>query len=172
VIRNCISGDTAFFSRRSTVQYLHRKIPGAANLVRALPRVTGHSRVQPSTRVAGDFTETTLPPKPSFDCQTCGACCVQFGPHDGTAYVYLDRDEVHQMRSLGLPVVRQAMGGVCLGATSHDGAGGRPACVAFTGHLGGPCGCGIYEERPSICRDFEVGGELCRVARSQAGLPV
>jgi Fe-S-cluster containining protein len=109
---------------------------------------------------------------PEYDCQTCGACCVQFGPYDGNAYVYLDGKEAADLRRLGLPVVEGALGSSCLGARPHDGAGGRPACVAFTGTLGGRCGCSVYEVRPSVCREYEVGGLLCRQAREQAGLPV
>jgi Fe-S-cluster containining protein len=109
---------------------------------------------------------------PDYDCQTCGACCVQLGPWDGNAYVYLDRDEAGEMRRMGLRVVLTAFGSFCLGAAPHEGAGGRPACVAFTGTLGGRCGCSIYEARPPICREFEVGGPLCREAWEKAGLPV
>jgi len=107
-----------------------------------------------------------------YDCQTCGACCVQLGPFDGTAYVYLDKNEASLLRSYGLPVLRTAMGGYCLGARAHEGNGGRPACVAFVGKLGGPCSCSVHEDRPSVCREYEVGGPLCRQAREQAGLPV
>lgn len=113
-----------------------------------------------------------MPETPEYDCQTCGACCVQFGTEDGNAYVYLDRDEARRMGSLGLPVIRQAMGARCLGAAPNEGAGGRPACVAFVGNLGGQCGCTVYEERPSVCREFDVGGGLCLHARQQAGLPI
>ena len=110
--------------------------------------------------------------EPIYDCQTCGACCVQLGPNDGNAYVHLDRQEARQLRSLGLPVLEAAMGGYWLGAAPHKGTGGRPACVAFAGKLGGSCGCSIYQDRPVICRQFEVGDRLCREAREQAGLPV
>ena len=105
-----------------------------------------------------------------YDCQSCGACCVQFGPHDGNAYVYLDRQEARQMRSLGLPVIEQSMGSSWLTAEAHEGSGGRVACVAFIGRLGDSCGCSIYADRPGICRTFEVGEQLCKEAREQAGL--
>jgi len=108
---------------------------------------------------------------PSYDCQTCGACCVQFGRYDGNAYVYLDRDEARVLRRLGLPVVPGPFGSSCLGARRYEGAGGRPACSAFTGQLGKACGCSAYAERPSVCREYEAGGELCQQARQQAGLP-
>ena len=107
-----------------------------------------------------------------FDCQSCGACCVQLAPYDGNAYVCLDKEEARQMRALGLPVVEAAMGGRCLGAVPHEGTGGRPVCVAFSGELGGPCDCSVYEDRPSVCRESEVGSRLCREARERAGLSV
>ena len=105
-----------------------------------------------------------------YDCQRCGACCVQLGPHDGNAYVYLDPEEASRMRRLGLPVVPTVLGSACLGAAPHQGAGGRPACAAFAGEMGGPCACSVYPERPSVCQEFEPGGDLCREAREVAGL--
>lgn len=113
-----------------------------------------------------------MPDTPPYDCQTCGACCVQFGPEDGNSYVYLDREEARRMANLGLPVIGQSWGGRCLGATPHEGASGRPACVAFAGELGISCACSIHEDRPSVCRDFEVGDALCQEARLQAGLSI
>jgi uncharacterized protein len=32
--------------------------------------------------------------------------------------------------------------------------------------------CGIYEQRPTICRDYEVGGTDCISERSQSGVAV
>jgi Fe-S-cluster containining protein len=97
---------------------------------------------------------------------------VQLGPYDGTAYVYLDPEETRRMRRLGLLVVNATLGARCLGAAPHKGAGRRPACVAFAGELGRQCSCAIYEDRPAVCREFEVGSQLCRDAREQARLPV
>src|SRR3954463_12737880 len=105
-----------------------------------------------------------MPATSTYDCQTCGACCVQFGSCDGTEYVYLNRNEASVMRGYGLPVVRATLGDLFLGARPHEGSDGRPACVALAGKLGGPCGCSVYEDRPSVCREFEVGGESCREA--------
>jgi Fe-S-cluster containining protein len=107
----------------------------------------------------------------AYDCQTCGACCVHLGPYDGNAYVYLDRDEASRMRRLGLRVIAAPLGSRCLAAAPHEGAWGYPACVAFEGAVGERCACTIHPERPSICRDFEVGSDLCREARERAGLP-
>jgi Fe-S-cluster containining protein len=30
--------------------------------------------------------------------------------------------------------------------------------------------CGVYENRPTICRDFEMGGDMCRHIRVNAGV--
>jgi hypothetical protein len=30
----------------------------------------------------------------------------------------------------------------------------------------------VYEDRPSVCRQFESGSDVCREARDRAGLPV
>jgi uncharacterized protein len=109
---------------------------------------------------------------PEYDCQECGACCVQQGAPDGACYVYLDREEARRMRRLGLTVVRAALGESFLGCRSYGGAGGRPTCVAFQGVVGGSCGCSVYADRPGVCRQFEVGEALCREARRRAGLPV
>jgi uncharacterized protein len=110
--------------------------------------------------------------KQPYDCQTCGACCVHIGPYDGNGYVYLDRVEASRMRRHGLRVIEAALGGWCLGAAPHDGVWGYPACVAFEGELGVSCGCSVYEDCPSVCREFEVGGDLCREARERTGLPI
>lgn len=44
-------------------------------------------------------------------------------------------------------------------------------CAALTGTVGTQVGCGIYEWRPSPCREFEEGSDACHRARSKRGLP-
>ena len=108
---------------------------------------------------------------PEYDCQRCGACCVPPAPYDGTCYVSLDGQEAKQMRRLGVTVVH-GLGDSFLGCRPHRGAGGRPACVALRGKVGTNCHCSIYDDRPHVCRWFEVGSRLCREARQESGLPV
>jgi uncharacterized protein len=45
-----------------------------------------------------------------------------------------------------------------------------PRCAALTGKLGEKSACGIYEWRPSPCREFEEGSDACHRARSRHGL--
>ena len=43
-------------------------------------------------------------------------------------------------------------------------------CAALTGQVGVRTGCGIYEWRPSPCREFEAGSAACNRARQRHGL--
>lgn len=65
-----------------------------------------------------------------------------------------------------LPEERVALLGT---ASQKDG---RRRCVALQGEVGKPCGCRIYPDRPSLCREFEAGSPECRQARTAAGLSV
>lgn len=40
-------------------------------------------------------------------------------------------------------------------------------CAALGGSLGEKVGCGIYEWRPSPCREFAEGSEACARARAK-----
>jgi Fe-S-cluster containining protein len=45
-----------------------------------------------------------------------------------------------------------------------------PRCAALTGRIGVKAACGIYEWRPSPCREFEAGSDACLSARARHGL--
>jgi len=45
-------------------------------------------------------------------------------------------------------------------------------CVALRGEVGVAVGCACYDARPSGCRNFVPGGELCREARLKKELNV
>ncbi len=102
-----------------------------------------------------------------YDCRACGACCLS--PFAEQAdYARLTPAEREHFVRVGLPVVDRADDS-CLGTKPH-GTDGTLACVAFTGTVGGSCGCTVYEDRPRVCRTFEAGGLQCRIARHDAGL--
>jgi Fe-S-cluster containining protein len=108
------------------------------------------------------------PEEPPYDCQTCGACCDNwFGTEE---YVYLAPPEAGAMRRLGLPV-HERKGKHYLGTRPEPSGPGGRSCAAFVGRVGGPCGCGVYGQRPAECRRFPVGDFECRLARREAGLP-
>jgi Fe-S-cluster containining protein len=106
-----------------------------------------------------------------FDCQKCGACCVN--PSGSEGFAVLDQEDTGRMKRLGLPIAkRPGDDGLddALACRPYTGEGGKTICVAFAGEVGGSCGCSIHADRPAVCRDFEPGSLKCRAARFEAGL--
>ncbi|CAM3637459.1 YkgJ family cysteine cluster protein [Paracidovorax anthurii] len=94
-------------------------------------------------------------------CLTCGACCASFRVDFS----------VHESEEMGgsVPgglVVEVNDGLRRMRGTDHA----APRCAALTGRVGARAACGIYEWRPSPCREFEAGGEACARARRRHGL--
>ncbi|ASI67371.1 Fe-S oxidoreductase [Diaphorobacter nitroreducens] len=100
---------------------------------------------------------TTLHP-----CLTCGACCASFRVDFS----------VHETEELGgcvpdglvVPVTDDT---ARMRGTDHA----QPRCAALTGQVGQRAACGIYEWRPSPCREFEAGSAACNRARQRHHLP-
>lgn len=95
-------------------------------------------------------------------CTSCGACCacfrVDFSVHETQAMGGSVPD--------GLAVeVNDTM--ARMRGTDHS----PPRCAALTGKVGQKATCGIYEWRPSPCREFEEGSDACARARQRHGLP-
>lgn len=90
-----------------------------------------------------------------YDCQSCGACCSY-----KWSWPILKKD---RSDALNIPKEMQRDDYPLL--KTKDGR-----CVALTGEVGKCVGCSIYENRPSACRKFEVGSELCKEARLQKKL--
>ena len=96
---------------------------------------------------------TTLSEDGPFDCQSCGACCVEAGrvevrPDEEIPRRLLDQRPGHETR-----IMARHMGG---------------RCKALQGVIGCQVGCGIYANRPSVCQRFQAGSEGCRAARQTA----
>lgn len=94
-------------------------------------------------------------------CLGCGACCASFRV-DFSA---------HELESTGGGVPNGLAAEVTanvyrLRGTDHS----PPRCAALTGRLGQQVACGIYEWRPSPCREFEAGSPACDSARRRHGL--
>jgi Fe-S-cluster containining protein len=96
------------------------------------------------------------------ECLRCGACCahfrVDFSVYETTAY----GGPVPEGLTVEVNGVTVRMRG-----TDHW----PPRCVALTGSVGKAVACGIYEWRPTPCRDFAAGSEACQRARRRCGLP-
>lgn len=94
-------------------------------------------------------------------CLSCGACCASFRVDFS----------VHESEDEG--------GSVPAGLTVEVNAGLRrmrgtdhaaPRCAALSGTVGTRAACGIYEWRPSPCREFEAGSDACGRARRRHGM--
>lgn len=94
-------------------------------------------------------------------CTTCGACCASFRV-DFSVY---EHEDFGGRVPAGLAVdVTDSICRMC--GTDHS----RPRCAALYGTIGEKATCGIYEWRPSPCREFEEGSDACAQARRRHGL--
>ena len=96
------------------------------------------------------------------DCTRCGACCASFR----VDFALAEHEEGGGRVPSGLadPIT----GDICrMRGTDHS----PPRCAALYGRIGEKALCGIYEWRPSPCREFEEGSEACLRARRLQGLP-
>jgi Fe-S-cluster containining protein len=93
-------------------------------------------------------------------CLSCGACCMTYR----VSFYWAEADQ------LGIPaeLTEQVTPHIaCMAGTS----GGNPRCAALGAGSAGPMACGVYERRPSPCRELEPGDDKCQKARACHGLP-
>lgn len=100
-------------------------------------------------------------------CTACGACCtgfrVDFAQQELQSAGGCVPDGLAMPLTAGLYRMR---------GTDHA----RPRCAALVGQVGQRAVCGIYEWRPSPCREFGalapmgVGDDACNRARRRHGL--
>lgn len=99
-------------------------------------------------------------------CLSCGACCasfrVDFHPAElaGGAFAW----GAGVPLALTVPVNARI---VRLRGTDAT----APRCAALVGEIGHSVKCGIYEVRPSPCREFDTEHAACKQARQRHGLP-
>ena len=110
--------------------------------------------------VAGSIT---IPPGAAVpDCQTCGVCC----DHDPIVPT-----DLHESERLGVyvEITDDSETNVVVDRiVTRDFAAGH--CAHLEGDLGRFVGCGVYDRRPDVCRDFEAGSDRCREYRRMYGL--
>lgn len=96
-------------------------------------------------------------------CIRCGACCASFR----VSFYWAETDahpEGTVPAALTEPVSPYF---VAMRGTNQA----QPRCTALQGEIGEAAGCGIYEQRSSTCREFEMGDARCLQARARFGLP-
>jgi Fe-S-cluster containining protein len=104
------------------------------------------------------------------DCRSCGACCVSGGNgSEVLAYGYADLTDKDVERVT--PHVRRQLHELFIGGETRyttkakQLASGAVGCQYLRGTPGERCSCSIYDTRPDVCRNFRVGGAICREAR-------
>lgn len=99
---------------------------------------------------------------PDHPCLSCGACCAAFRV-DFSIWEHEDQGgSVPAGLATELTATLYRMRG-----TDHH----PPRCAALTGTVGKRAACGIYEWRPSPCRELEATSPACQRARARHGLP-
>ena len=99
--------------------------------------------------------------KGDASCVTCGACCASFR----VDFSVQECDDQGGRVPAGL--ADRLNDSLC----RMRGTDYQPArCAALTGKLGQKVACGIYEWRPSPCREFAQGSDACQRTRSRHGL--
>lgn len=92
----------------------------------------------------------------SDDCTQCGACCAAFRVDFATQEA--DDEGGHVPQGLTVPVTLHTRR---MRGTDHA----PPRCAALSGQIGQRIACGIYEWRPSPCRELEPGSDACLRSR-------
>ncbi|MBB3194256.1 YkgJ family cysteine cluster protein [Roseateles terrae] len=101
-------------------------------------------------------------------CTHCGACCASFRVDFSRMELMSEGGSVPDGLAVSLTDHLCRMRG-----TDHA----APRCAALQGQVGQKASCGIYEWRPSPCREFGMraplglGDDPCNRARARHGLP-
>ncbi|TFW34997.1 YkgJ family cysteine cluster protein [Massilia horti] len=100
-----------------------------------------------------------MSPPSENPCLSCGACCRTYR----VSFYWGEALE------LGLPteLIEQVTPHLaCMAGTNAT----QPRCVALGHGTAGPMACGVYPQRPSPCRELQIGDEKCNRARERHGL--
>ncbi len=95
-------------------------------------------------------------------CLSCGACCASFR----VSFYWAEADPF-----TGGSVPAELTEKISPALVAMKGTNQKNTrCVSLEGDIDGPIRCGIYEQRPSTCREFEEGREAFLRARRKHGL--
>jgi len=119
-----------------------------------------------------------------YDCRSCGACCKALPSYEGENYVRLYDIDIYRLSTdeRSKFIIAIPPGPPYVSAEEYVSEGKSwsrrgamkltkdNACSALSGTIGKCVSCKIYDNRPDVCRRFEVGDHSCQFARSEAGL--
>lgn len=93
------------------------------------------------------------------ECATCGACCTRY------TRIEIDVEDEERLLNSMSPLSDKILNLPMESSDIHlniNLSGCGNVCPAFLGY---GKGCGIYEERMTVCRTYEPYGYACKVAR-------
>ncbi|GAC1371334.1 MAG: hypothetical protein NVS3B10_13410 [Polyangiales bacterium] len=107
--------------------------------------------------------------KPVYDCVTCGACC--YNTDENREIDYVDYVEIAARdRILRRPELVRRLVVLDDDLVPHMKMNHHQRCAALSGRLGVKVGCTIYHDRPTLCREFSAGSEMCIQVRRERGV--
>jgi len=109
--------------------------------------------------------EITMTADPRYDCLTCAACCHQ---KEGT--ILVTEQDVEHWAAIGRQDLIDSLGPGHFGERAFLMREEDGACVHL-GLPGKPNHCQVYEDRATVCREFEAGCQQCREFRKLRGIP-
>lgn len=105
----------------------------------------------------------------NYDCTRCGACCVS--DFDAVDYVHISTEDAEPLYADDLEhliYVERKFGAQQLSMKTAYDSRGNCRCIALDGKVGEEVSCSIYDIRPSVCRKFQPGTDVCDYARQLA----
>lgn len=99
----------------------------------------------------------------NFNCLECGACCAI----DSTIPSWAHKPIENSDPNLNYLKINQYVNTYILGYFQMKISKNCDRCIALEGDLGKRVSCKVYEHRPNICKNFEIGSKLCLDARSK-----
>jgi uncharacterized protein len=98
-----------------------------------------------------------------LDCTTCGACCAI----DSTIITWAHKPIENSDENLNFLKINNYIDSYIHGYFQMKTSKNCDRCIALEGTLGEKVSCNVYENRPSVCKNFEIGSKLCLDARSK-----
>ncbi|HEX7114659.1 MAG TPA: YkgJ family cysteine cluster protein [Steroidobacter sp.] len=92
-------------------------------------------------------------------CLRCGACCATYR----VSFYWAEAEHYGLPDSL---IEKISPWHACMAGTGEP----QPRCCALDGIIGKAVSCLVYEQRPSPCRELQLGEEKCNRARVRHGL--
>lgn len=107
---------------------------------------------------------------PTFDCQTCGACCSNPDANRAEGYRYYVMIDDARSKLVTRPDLKKRYVVEDTKGIPHMRLDPSGRCTALEGKIGRRVRCVVYSVRPRGCRHLEPGDPECLRARRERGV--